>query len=256
MGRRMRRTILTGAICVLLPAFANAAPPAPAPKSGVSAVAPSHVPEAAERLSRLLNPADKIVELGMKGFDAGVDAELKKKPEDAAVYDKNPGLLDAILVAGRPVRRKHIVAGIPAQQQRFAQFYAEKFSPEEVDQLIAFYSTPTGSKVIDAMYAGGDFSEVIDAMDKGSGSMKAADVEKVNTSAAAQLPYKFDADDWKAMFAFAATPAHAKLERIAPEFNQLVADVGNAPDPTLEGEMNTAIETAVKAYFAKRSGGH
>jgi hypothetical protein len=93
-------------------------------------------------------------------------------------------------------------------------------------------------------------------MHKGSGSMKAADVEKMNTSAAAQLPYKFDADDWKAMFAFAATPAHAKLERIAPEFNQLVADVGNAPDPTLEGEMNTAIETAVKAYFAKRSGGH
>ena len=59
--------------------------------------------------------------------------------------------------------------------------------------------SPTGSKVIDAMYAGGDFSEVIDAMDKGSGSMKAADVEKMNTSAAAQLPYKFDADDWKAV---------------------------------------------------------
>jgi hypothetical protein len=246
----MKGTLVFGAICVSLATVASAAPPPKTPAD--NAVAPSRIPEAALRLSRILNPADKIIELGMKGFDAGVNAELKKKPEDAAVYDRNPGLLDAILASGRPVMRSHIVAGIPAQQQRFAQFYAEKFTPDEIDQLIAFYSTPTGTKVVEAMYAGGDFSEVIDAMDKGSGAMNAAAVEKMNSSAAAQLPYKFDADDWKAMFAFAATPAHAKLEKIAPEFNQLVADVGNAPDPTLESDMNSAIESAVKAYFAKK----
>jgi hypothetical protein len=246
----MKGTLVFGVICVSLATFASAAPPPKTPAD--NAVAPSPIPEAALRLSRILNPADKIIELGMKGFDAGVNAELKKKPEDAAVYDRNPGLLDAILASGRPVMRSHIVAGIPAQQQRFAQFYAEKFTPDEIDQLIASYSTPTGTKVVEAMYAGGDFSEVIDAMDKGSGAMSAAAVEKMNSSAAAQLPYKFDADDWKAMFAFAATPAHAKLEKIAPEFNQLVADVGNAPDPTLEIEMNSAIEGAVKAYFANK----
>jgi len=247
----MKSRIVFGAICVSLATLANAAPPA-----GSVAVAPSAIPDAALRLSRILNPADKIVELGMKGFDAGVNAELKKKPEDAAVYDRNPGLLDAILASGRPVMRSHIMAGIPVQQQRFAQFYAAKFTPDEIDQLIAFYSTPTGTKVVDAMYVGGDFSDVIDAMDKGSGAMSAAAVEKMNSSAAAQLPDKFDADDWKAMFAFAATPAHAKLERIAPEFNQLVAEVGNAPDPTLESEMNAAIESAVKAYFAQHSAKH
>lgn len=251
----MRRiAILFGATCVSLATCALAAPPAATATAQSAAAAQSPIPDAALRLSRILNPADKIVELGMRGFDTGVNEELKKKPEDAAVYDRNPGLLDAILASGRPVMRSHLLAGIPAEQQRFAQFYAEKLSPDELDQLIAFYSTPTGAKVIDAMYAGGDFGELVDAMEKGDGAMSAAAVDKMNSSAAAQLPYKFDADDWKTMFAFAATPVHAKLAQIAPEFNQLVADLGNAPDPTLEGDMNTAIEGAVKAYFAKKRG--
>lgn len=240
--------LLAAATCSL------AAPPASTgtqmrPSSASPAAA---VPDNALKLSRLVNPEDRIFKVGMAGFQLGIDAELKRSPESAAVYDKNPGLLEAVVDAGRPVMRKHLVAVIPEQQRRFAQFYAAKFSPEEIDQLIGFYSSPTGMKVLEAMYDGIDLGAIVQASAKdASKTLSADDVGKLNAAATAGLPDKFDAEDWKALFIFSAAPVHAKLVRLTPEFNQLVADVENENDAALDEDMTAAIRSAVAVYFAK-----
>ena len=223
-----------------------AAPAAPS-------VATKPIPDNASRLSALLNPADRMVQVGMKAFDAGVDSALKKSPEDAAVYTQNPGLLEAVLDAGRPVMRKHLETAIPTQQRRFAEFYAQKFSAEEIDQLISFYSTPTGAKVVAAIYEGLDLAKLAEGMDReGHLTLTSSQVHDANTSAVSHLPDAFNAEDWEAVLVFSVTPVHAKLTRLAPEFNQLVADIGNEPDPALDAEIDKAVEIAVKAYFAQK----
>jgi len=191
----------------------------------------------------------------MKAFQAGMEGELRKDPDTAAVYARNPGLLDAIAEAGRPIVRKHFAAVVPMQQRRYAEFYAAKFSTEEIDQLIFFYSSPTGTKVIAAMYAGANLGQLFEkAVARKDGNLTAKDVSELNSSATEQLPEKFDAEDWKAMFVFTSTPAYAKLLKVAPEFNQLVADVQNEPDPAMDTELDKAVEAAVGAYMAKRKG--
>ena len=231
-------------------AFAIASSPVVA---APSAAATQSIPDNASRLSAILNPMDKMLQVGMKAFDAGVDSALTKNPEDAAVYTQNPGLLETVLDAGRPVMRKHLETTIPTQQRRFAQFYAQKFSADEIDQLISFYSTPTGAKVVAAIYEGLDLAKLAEGMDKkGNLTLTSNQVHDANTSAVSHLPDAFNAEDWKAVLVFSVTPVHAKLNRLAPEFNQLVADIGNEPDPALDAEIDKAVETAVKAYFAKK----
>ena len=244
----MRLNVITLALaCVVssVPTSAVAAAPA--------AVAVSPVPDNALRLSRLLNPTDKLVDVAMRGFDVGVHTALKNNPEDAAIYDQNPGLLDAIVEAGKPIVRRHVEADVPLHQQKFAEFYARKFSSAEIEQLIAFYSTPTGTKVIDGMYAGADLGQIADALGKkGDEALTPTAVRDLTRSTGEKLFPGFDADDWKALFTFAGTPAYAKLQSSVPELRQLTADIADEPDPGMDAELNKAVEATVTKYMAEK----
>jgi hypothetical protein len=253
----MRLNRITFAVASL--AFASANPAAAAPPAAAVAASPATVPDNSLRLARLLNPTDKLLDIAMRGFEAGVDAALKKNPEDAAVFDQNPGLLQAIIDAGKPIVRKYVEAGLPAHQQKYAEFYARTFSADEIGQLITFYSSPTGTKVIAGMYSGADlgaFAKTI--VEMGDQPVTPEAVHQFTTSAGAKLLPGLDADDWQALFIFAATPAYAKLQATAPEMRQLAADVANQDDPAMNAELDKAVEAAVGEYMAakKTAGKH
>lgn len=234
-------------------AQANAATPE-ATQSAAPAMAGDAAPLSSNalRLSELLNPADRLLDIGLRAFDVGVKADLKNNPEDAAFYDENPGFLQVVLDAGRPIIKKHLIMNIPAYQRRFARFYADHFTAAEIDQLISFYSTPTGAKAIAAMYARDNLEKVADAISKGGGTLTAKQVEELYRAEAAKLPNQFDADDWKALFIFGASPVAQKLKKLAPEFSQLVADVQNEPDPAMDADMDAAITAAVNTYMDRK----
>lgn len=231
---------------------ALAAPPPPA-LSSASHSAPANVPDNAMRLSQLANPAEHILEIGLKAFEAGMSAELKNNPEDAAFFAANPGLLGEITKVGRLIVRRHFLAAIPGQQRRYAQFYAAKFSPEEIDQLISFYSSPTGAKVVRAMFAGVDLKKLSEGVSpEGKPMVTASQILESKRSSMSGLLDEFDADDWKSLFTFMSEPVHAKLLKVVPEFNQLVADMANEPTPELDAELEKAVQKTTAAYFVRR----
>jgi hypothetical protein len=224
---------------------APAAPPAALPAAAV--------PEQAMRLSALLNPKAKLLEVGARAFDTGFDGALKSDTETAALLERSPGLREAILAAGRPVVLKKMEAEIPDQQQRYARFYADKFSPAEMDQLIAFYGSATGAKVIDGMYRGADFKKLAESMGKDKAKITPDALGQVSDSAAEKLLPSFDANDWKALFSFAASPVYAKLQRLTPELQELGARIANQPDPANDAAVEKAVQAAVKEYMAHKS---
>lgn len=230
-----------------------AAPPAAAQqKADAGASAPAPVPDKPLQLARLLNPADRLVDVAMRGFQVGVDTALKQNPKDAAIFNDNPGLIEAIVEAGKPIVRSHIEAAVPAYQGKFAEFYARTFSPAEVEQLIAFYSTPTGTKVITGMYDGADLASFAAEAGKADKPLTADAIRDYTSSAGAKLLPGFDADDWKALFTFAATPAYAKLRSSTPELRQLTADMANEPDKAMDAELDKAVEATVAKYMAAK----
>lgn len=142
---------------------------------------------------------------------------------------------------------------MPGHQQKFAEFYARKFSPDELQQLIDFYSTPTGNKVISGMYSGADLGKMADAAaEKGGSAVTAEAIRDYTNSTGVKLLPGFDADDWKAFFIFAATPGYAKLKSVGPEFQQLTADLANQGDAAMDAELDKAVEVAVGNYMARK----
>jgi hypothetical protein len=247
-----KHTWVLGLAGLGLGASLAAAPPSTAPQADRKAPEVVGVTADAMRLSNLLNPTDKMVEIGVKGFEIGFDAALQRSPKEAAVYASSPGLRDAILEAGRPVIEKHLALMVPRRQQTYARFYAANFTAEEIGQLIAFYSTPTGAKVVAAMYSGVPLGKIAQTMSMdGDSKLTAESVNQFNQTAVAGLPDKFDSEDWKVLFVFSATPAHAKLLRVAPDFAKLVADTENEPNPAMDEELDKAVEAAVQTYMAK-----
>lgn len=202
----MRLNPIALALACTAPGSATAVNAA-APSAATPALAPAPIPDNALRLSRLLNPSGKLIDVAMRGFDVGVHAALQNNPEDAAIYDRNPGLLDAIVAAGKPIVRRHVEAAVPVHQRKFAEFYARKFSPAEIEQLLAFYSTPTGKKVIEGMYAGADLGKIAEAVGtKDDRTLTPEAVGQLTNSTGEKLFPGFDADDWKALFTLPRRP--------------------------------------------------
>lgn len=116
---------------------------------------------------------------------------------------------------------------------------------------MSFYASPTGAKVIRAMYAGVDLGKLAE-LNGPDGKVSARQVEELKSTSVSGLVDEFDADDWKSIFTFMSAPVHVKLLKLAPEFNQLVADIGNEPTPELDAALDKVVRDVVAAYFAKR----
>lgn len=216
--------------------------------------APASIPANAVELSLMLNPSAKIVEVGLRAFDAAFEAAAESRSEEAAIFEQNPGLKDAVLDAARPVVRKHILADMPALQQRCGRFYAQRFTSAEIDGLIAFYASPTGAKLVEGMYAGADLAKLVERVGEPADDPLTADeVGGFTRSTVSRILRAFSDEDRKALKAFAATPLFAKLLQVVPDFRQLMADIANEPAPEMEAELDTVVARAVEAYFARRT---
>jgi len=217
----------------------------PALRSG-----PASVPDNAVLLSRIVYPQEMVVQLESRAFAATLAFNLKSDPKGAAEFGRYPGLLDAIISAGRVVLQKHVVARAPEAQRQIAQFYAQRFTPAEIDQLISFYSSPTGLKLVAGMYTGTNVKQLTDefgaGLEKGLTEAQESDLKR---RAAIQGQAAFTPEDRKALIAFAATPLHAKLGRVRPEFHALIQSI--FVDPTLDAELSEAVQPAVNDYMAK-----
>lgn len=201
------------------------------------------------RLARIIYPQDKILELELKLYDATTALELRRNALDPALLAKYPGIVEAIIGAGRSVVQKHLIARAPGRQQQFATFYETHFSPDEIDQLTAFYSSPTGQKLIDRLYTRTDVQQLISTVPgKLENGLTDKQAEDLRHRAAAQAYEQFTADDKKTLAAFIATPLYAKLGRVKAEFDALLRSTDS--DPTLDADMDAAIDAAANAYVS------
>ena len=236
---------LAGFLCLIAASAVSGAPLAPAGPPAATVI-----PDNASRLSRLIYPSDKVVEIRLDAYDATIANDLKRDPQIAALLAKAPGLLDALSSAGRSVFKKHLIARTPILQQQFAQFYARNFSPAEIDQLIAFYSSSTGAKLISGLLSATNVSQLIAAMPaSGDEGLTPEQQDALRRMAAAHAQDQFTADDQKALRDFAATAVHAKLGKLRPEFHALL--VSTEEDPGLEPEMDRELQATAAAYLAK-----
>ena len=217
--------------------------------SSASASAEAAVPAGAMQLARLLNPRDKLVEVSVRALEFGFIAQIENSPDDAAVFKQYPGLDRAILDAVRPIVSKHVAADYPMIVRRSAEFYARRFSSSEIDELIDFYGSSTGNKLIQGMYAGADFGKLMDGLtDTGEAQFTGDHVQDFARSTVTRISPIFDKSDHAYLATFGKTPLYAKLKAALPGFQQLMAEIANAPTPEMDAEIQQAIESTLERF--------
>lgn len=244
----MFRTIAAAMALILASAFSTS--PAAA-ETGASAPLSSNAMD----LSLVLNPQDAMLELSERAFDAGFTNGAKTDAKAAALFSDNPGLMDKILTATHPVVRKHMAKTIPSMQRRFAIFYGQRFTTSEIDELLGFYRSPTGAKLVAGMYAGADMDSLVGSVGTdGNGIVTAEDMRSFNHSTTKRILPVFSEADKKTIIDFMSQPAFAKLTKVLPDFQKLLADVANEPpSPAMEADIESTVERAMEEYFAGKA---
>jgi hypothetical protein len=213
------------------------------------------LPANALALSEVLVPRDKVVEMTVNALEFGFNAELERDQETAELFAEYPGLDRAILDAIRPVILKHVLADLPMLVRSTAQFYAERFSSAEIDGLVEFYGSPTGSKLIAGMFLGADFGMLMDGIDdSGQSNYTAGDVAGFTMASLRRIFPIFDDSDKAYMEKFEKTALFGKLKAALPDYLELAASAMNEPTPEMDSEMEEVIERVVTDFMAQEDG--
>lgn len=120
-----------------------AAAPAPAPSTPAAATPSPERLDLARRFVALGSQDDAYMEMVRTGFWTGVGPHLASI-EDEARRDAATAEVEALMNKLEPGIRKRL----PAVTEAYARAYAAKFSADELRELVAFASTPTGKRYI------------------------------------------------------------------------------------------------------------
>lgn len=225
-------------------------PRPPAASSSVSALAP--VPANASTLAALLNPEQGMVAVAVRVFETGFHGAIEQGAGGSEVFAEFPGLAEAIVERCRPLVAKYTRDSVPAVQDKSARFFMSRFSPAEIDQLLLFYRSPVGTKVIAGMFAGVDGADVAaDIVDRESGEVKSADISKLVGSALMRIAPSFTQDDKAALIAFGTSPVGRKMNSLTPEIMAFNTQIANEPDPELDAALDKVIEEVTTDFITR-----
>lgn len=235
-------------MCLAAPMAAHADPAGqPAPDGEPTGLA--HKPvirEDALELARLLNPPEPIIALAGRSFDQAFNKGLESEGGGEALEKEFPGLVEALRQATRDATLADLRGDMPAIHRRYARFIAEHFTSEETSELIGFYRSPTGAKIVQAKFSNIDLSGVVDRLaDDPDAKLLTDDLKKMNEGVMPAIWKGMSADDIRAVVTFGLRPVARKLRSAAPAMAAIETEIANEPDP----ELDAAIEAATQRIY-------
>lgn len=235
---------------MLLACLLAVAQPATAP------AVPTAVGEAPARadamaLAKVLNPEGPTIEMLVRSFESTLRSTVKGSENYQALERDHPGISDAVVDAMLKVAKADAVADMPKLRQRYANFFASRFSPEETAEMMRFYSSPAGQRLVMAKFAKLDAGLAASGIAKNpEAAVSSGQIREMNRTAANSISNEMSAEDLAALAAFAQTPVFAKVTQARPAMEQLEADIANEADP----ELDAALEAAVMEVMTKFTG--
>ena len=247
----MLRNLIVGLALGSVAGAAFAAPTSPPP---VITPAPVDLAAkaAARRLAGILYSEQSQVATAERIADGDLSTAFRTNP-DLQVLDKEyPGFTDAVLKELKPALVRFTVKELPAYHDRVAGLIASRLNAAEIEDLTAFYRTPTGQKVLKGMQqhatVGATLGEIVADPDKPTSFAAVAADHKASADATKKL---IDESDHPTLREFAKKPYCTRVAMLGPAMRKLEQDFSNEPAPEFEAE----IEAIMTATFAKFEAG-
>jgi hypothetical protein len=220
-----------------------------AQQAATPAASESAVRQDALELARLLNPTEPMMRLAARSFDEAFEQSMKEEGGREELDRDLPGFVDALRKAILDVTLADLRADLPTVRQRYATLLADRFSADETAELLNFYRSPTGTKVIAAKFANIDIAKLVAQYNEGpEAAVSADDIAKANEEAAPSIWKGLAADDIGALLTFSLRPVARKLQVVAPEMAAIEADIANEPDPKLDAAIDEATQRVYKQF--------
>jgi hypothetical protein len=202
-------------------------------------------------LTLVLNPEKPMIDMVSRNFSDSMRAAIDANEDYLTLEKDYPGISNAMVEAMTKAMLADLVADIPADRRRYARFYASQFTPAETAELIAFYSSSAGQRLIAAKYATLDAKPLMkDFAENPESEVSQQQIRDINRAATNSIIEGMSPADKAALLAFAKTPVFAKLTAARGEMEKLEAEIANEPDP----ELDKALDEAADSVFVKFTG--
>jgi hypothetical protein len=227
-----------------------------------SLAAPATDPEAATALSRRQALGYAIAELTNSEaltrvqFDKMLKDTLPKQlganPDFIELEAAIPGITDKVIDAMAPIIIKHVITRLPALWTRVGALYANGLTQRELEQVLAFYQSPVGRRLMDAMGKKMDYSRAVrQGIQDPKTPLTADDIQSAQQIGVLGLQQELTAADLVEIKRFESLPVGPKLGALALRFQEVTAAWGNEPSPEVDAAVQEAVMAAMKPELEK-----
>jgi hypothetical protein len=244
------------ACCASLAAASAGAPaqaqlPQPATEavanSQMSAKAPS---PAALQLAALFIPKDLFISANISTLDEGIEILAKNSPELKATFTQYPGLQAALVdVTGKQLSTI-LLDEYPGLLDQVGGLVDARYTREEKDSLLAFYSSSAGIKMIRAEFEGMDTGKMLDAFAGDDNKITVAEVQAM-TPGSAELGKDLTPAERAKASVFFMSPAGRKVAKTTPDMQALTVDWVNQLMVRVGPQIEAKTVETVMSFIAK-----
>jgi hypothetical protein len=202
-------------------------------------------------LARILNPEGPMVEMITRNFSDSMRSVIESNEDYRTLEQDYPGISKAMVESMTEAMRADAIADLPHERRRYARLYAEHFTPGETAELMHFYTSSAGQRLIAAKFAKLDVKPLMaEFTENPDAEVSQQHIRAMNRAATSTIVGEMSPDDRAALLAFAKSPVFVKLAAARGAIQKLEADIANEPDP----QLDKALEAAADAVMAKFTG--
>jgi hypothetical protein len=234
-------------------AAAPAAPVMPVSPVGAAAVGDPQRVALSLELAELLNSEVLTRAQLAKLTSDTLPKVFAQNPDMVAIEQEHPGASAAVVAAIGPVMVDYTLRSLPKLWREIAPIYARYFDADELRSLLAFYRSPTGVRVIDAMGRGADYGAALTRMmNEQSSAITTGELRNGASPGIAEVVRSTSAEDRQVMVALMKTSAGRKLPVATREVLEAVAANSARPDPAFEKQVETLTIDTLTKHMKKR----
>lgn len=244
------RLILIGAALLALGVAGHS--PALAEKAASATTGDTAAKAAGLRLAKALYSEQAQVDMAVRLVDTQLGPMFRNNDDFKALEGKHPGYTDAVLAEFKVALARYTRESLPGYYDRVASLIASHLDAAEIDDLAAFYRTPTGQKLLrgvsENMTAESVLAEVEADPDRPTSLSAVTKDHKAAAEAAAKL---VDKTDEAALIALAQKPYFARAQAIIPKMRKLEQDFMNEPAPEFENDIERIVKDTIARFEAQ-----
>lgn len=229
-----------------------------APVPPLSTVAPADAARRAKalQLAKLLNTEASLIDESGDVYVKTTKQVLLARGKLNDLESRYPGVVEAMLRASVPTVNRQMRERLPLLWDRVADAYAAIYTTVDLGQLISFYGSPTGRRMIASLEARLKPKAMMGDMTRNEDmSISAKSLQTDIRSTVPGVVADLSPADKAALIAFSRTAAYQKLRGNSTKTHQIILDWMQESDPVGEEEIATVMRAAVEAFIKKKDAG-